>query len=105
MKHLRLVLCLSLVAFIASFSVALADFDSDHATIIKSSDTTAKVQVGDKTYMATITFADGASWDTVKDYYDVTAAMSLLESGNAAISIGSDGTASFSKGSSAAPKK
>lgn len=97
MKHLRLVLTLSLVAFLATFTLAAADtFDSDSATIQKASDTSAKVLVGSKTYTAPISFADGASWDTVKDHYEVAdSVVAGLGAGKIAISIGSDGTATF----------
>jgi hypothetical protein len=99
MKHLRLVLSLSLVAFVATFSIASADSsDSEQATIQKASAHTAKVMLGSKTYSAPISFADGASWDTVKDHYEVSSdTASEIKEGEIAISIGSDGTASFRK--------
>jgi len=97
MKHLRLILSLSLVAFLATSTLASADtYDSDTATIQKASDTSAKVVVGGKTYTAAISFGDGANWDAVKDHYEVAdAVVSGLEAGKIAISIGSDGTATF----------
>jgi hypothetical protein len=53
MKHLRLVLSLSLVALIATFSIARADsYDSDEATIQKKTDTTAKVTVQEITFIS-----------------------------------------------------
>ena len=97
MKHTRLVLSLSLVAFLATVTIASADsFDSDSATIQKAGASTAKVMIGSKTYTAPISFADGASWDTVKDHYEVDPSLvSGLKAGKVAISIGSDGTATF----------
>jgi hypothetical protein len=97
MKHLRLVLTLSLVAFLATFTIASADkFDSDQATIQKGTATAAKVLVGKETYCAPISFGDGASWDSVKDHYEMApSVVSGLAAGRMAISIASDGTASF----------
>jgi hypothetical protein len=94
MKHLRLLLTLSLVAFVASFSVAAADsYDSETATIQKSSDSVAKVTVGKDTFKAPIAFDDGASWDTVKDHYEMNpAAVEGLKAGNMSISAGADGS-------------
>ncbi|MCE0522855.1 MAG: hypothetical protein LV480_08080 [Methylacidiphilales bacterium] len=99
MKHLRLVLSLSLVACLATFSIARADsYDSDDATIQKKTDTTAKVMVDKNTYVVPVSFADGASWDSVKDHYEVSdATKACLASGHAKLSIGSDGGASWSK--------
>ena len=98
MKHLTLILCLTLVAFLAHATAAFADFDSDKATIKKSSDTKAKVLIGSKTYTTPISFGDGASWDNVKDHYEVSPVVSdLLAKNEVAISIGSDGAASFTK--------
>jgi hypothetical protein len=99
MKHLRLVLTLSLVAFLATFSIAAADtFDSDMATIQKKTDTTAKVLVDKKTYVVPISFGDGASWDNVKDHYELSeASEAILASGHARLSVGSDGGATWSK--------
>ena len=97
MKYLRLVLSLSLVAFIATFSIASAEsYDSEQATIQKGGANTAKVMIGSKTSCAPISFADGASWDSVKDHYEVSpSTASGIEAGTIAISIGSDGTATF----------
>jgi hypothetical protein len=99
MKHLRLVLSLSLVAFIATFTLAAADsYDSDMATIQKKTDTTAKVMLGSKTYMVPVTFGDGASWDNVKDNYELSdASAACVKSGKAKLSVGSDGTLSWKK--------
>ena len=99
MKHLRLILSLSLVAFVATFTMASADsFDSATATIQKAGAHSAKVEVDKATYTAPISFADGASWDTVKDHYEVApSVVSGLKAGKIAISVGSDGTASFTK--------
>jgi len=99
MKYLRLVLSLSLVTFIATFSIASADsYDSDLATIKKGGAHTAKVLVGSKTYTAPIRFADGASWDSVKDHYELDpAVVSGLKAGKFAISIEADGGANFIK--------
>jgi len=99
MKHLRLLLSLSLVALIATFSIARADsYDSDDATIQKKTDTTAKVIVDKTTYVVPISFGDGASWDNVMDHYELSdASKALLASGHAKLSVGSDGGATWSK--------
>jgi len=99
MKHLRLVLTLSLVAFIATFNISRADsFDSDANTIQKKTDTTASVIAGKSTYVVPISFADGASWDNVMDHYDLSdASVALLSTGHAKLSIGTDGGATWSK--------
>jgi hypothetical protein len=99
MKHLRLVLTLSLVAFLATFSIAAADsYDSDTATIQKKSDTTATVLVDKNTYVVPVSFADGASWDNVFDHYELSdASKAILASGKAKLSVGSDGGATWSK--------
>ena len=99
MKYLRLVLTLSLVAFLATFTLAAADsYDSDMATIQKASTTTAKVMVDKKTYVVPITFGDGASWDNVMDHYELSdASKACLATSHAKLSIGSDGGATWSK--------
>src|ERR1700728_2633648 len=99
MKHLRLVLTLSLVAFIATFTLAAADsYDSDMATIQKKTDSTAKVMVDKNTYVVPISFGDGASWDNVMDHYELSdASKACLASGHAKLSVGSDGGATWSK--------
>jgi hypothetical protein len=99
MKHLRLVLPSLLVAFIATLSIAAADsYDSEMATIQKGSGSKAKVMVDKDTYMAPISFSDGADWTTVKDHYEVDpSVVSGLKAKKIAIAIGSDGTASFTK--------
>jgi hypothetical protein len=96
---MKLLLSLSLVTLLAASSTAFADsFDSETATIQKAGPTTAKVLVDKKTYVAPISFGDGADWGSVKDHYELDpAAVSLLASKKTAISIGSDGTASFTK--------
>jgi hypothetical protein len=97
MKNLYLPLLLSLVLVLAN--VARADsFDSDEATIQKASDKTAKVMVDKKTYTVPVTFGDGASWDNVMDHYELSdASVAAVKSGKAKLSIGSDGSASWSK--------
>jgi hypothetical protein len=99
MKHLRLLLALSIVACLATFSIARADsFDSDDATIQKKTDTTASVIVDKTTYVVPVTFGDGASWDNVMDHYELSdASKALLATGHAKLSIGSDGGATWSK--------
>jgi hypothetical protein len=99
MKHLYLVLSLSLVALLATFSLASADsFDSAEATIQKAGANSAKVEIGKETYTAPITFGDGASWDNVKDHYEVDpSVVSGLKAKKIVISVGSDGTVSFTK--------
>ncbi len=97
MKHLRLLTVLSLAAFLASVTLASADsFDSDTATIKKDTAKTAKVMVGKATYMAPVTFADGADWSMLKDHYEVSdAVVSGLAKHKIVISIGADGSVSF----------
>lgn len=99
MKHLHLLLSLSLVALLATFSIARADsYDSDEATVQKKSDTSAKVIVDKKTYVVPISFGDGASWDSVKDHYELSdASKAILASGHAKLGVSSDGTASWKK--------
>ena len=99
MKYPRLVLTLSLVAFLATFSLAAADtFDSDMATIQKKSDTTATVIVDKNTYIVPVSFGDGASWDNVMDHYELSdSSKACLASGKAKLSVGSDGGATWSK--------
>ena len=99
MKHLRLVLSLSLVAFIATFNLAAADsFDSDTATIQKKTDKTASVMVDKTTYVVPVSFGDGASWDNVMDHYELSdTSKAYLASGHAKLSIGTDGGATWSK--------
>ena len=99
MKYPRLLLSLSLIALIATFSIARADsFDSDEATIQKKSDTAATVMVDKKTYVVPVCFGDGASWDNVRDHYELSdATKTCLASGKAKLSVGSDGGATWSK--------
>jgi hypothetical protein len=99
MKHLRLLLTLSLVAIIATFSIARADsYDSDDATIKKASDKTATVMIDKKSYTVPVTFADGASWDNVMDHYELSdASAACVKSGKAQLTVGSDGSASWKK--------
>ncbi len=99
MKYLRLLLSLSLVALIATFSIARANsYDSDEATIQKKTGTTATVIVDKKTYIVPVAFGDGASWDNVMDHYELSdASKACLTSGHAKLSVGSDGGATWSK--------
>jgi hypothetical protein len=100
MKHLRILLTVSLVATIASFSIARADtYDSDDATIQKKSDTTANVLLDKKTYVVPISFGDGASWDSVKDHYELSdaSAACVKSCKKVKLSVAADGTASWSK--------
>jgi hypothetical protein len=99
MKNLRLVLTLSLIATMATFSIGRADsFDSDDATIQKKTDSTAKVMVDKGTYVVPVKFGDGASWDNVMDHYELSdASVAAVKSGKAKLTIGSDGSASWSK--------
>ncbi len=99
----KLLLCSSLIAFVATSSTVLAStsgYDSDTATIKKAGcDKMADVHVSGKSYPAGISFADGASWDSVKDHYELSpAAEDVVKSGKSAISIAADGTASFKQG-------
>jgi hypothetical protein len=96
----NLVLSLSLVAFLAtSASIVRADsFDSDEATIQKKGDTSAKVMLDKKTYIVPVSFGDGASWDNVKDHYELSdESAKTVKSGKAKLSVGSDGTLSWKK--------
>jgi len=104
MKYLRILLCLSIVAFSASISVALADdpFDSNlpetsNIAVAKQTDSTAKVTFTSKdSVVVPITFASGASWDNVKDNYTVNDQyVGLLKAGKVTITINSDDSASF----------
>jgi hypothetical protein len=99
MKYLRLLLALSLVAFIATFSVSRADsYDSDDATVKKATDKTATVTIDKKSYTVPVMFGDGASWDDVKDNYELSdASAACVKSGHSSLSVGSDGTLSWSK--------
>jgi hypothetical protein len=97
MKHIRLVLALSVTVFLATFTAASADtFDSATATIQKGGPHTAKIMIKKDTYTAPVTFDDGADWSTVKDHYEVDdKVITGLQKNAIAIKIGSDGTASF----------
>jgi hypothetical protein len=97
MKSLHFVLSLSLVAFLATFTIAAADSsDSAKATIQKAGAHTANVTVGSKTYTAPISFGEGASWDSVKDHYELApSTASVIENGKVAISVEADGGISF----------
>jgi len=99
MKHLRLLLSLSLVAFIATFSIARADsYDSDEATIQKKTATAANVIVDKTTYVVPVSFGAGASWNNVQDHYELSdASKAILATGHAKLSVGSDGGATWSK--------
>jgi hypothetical protein len=99
MKLPSIPLSLSLVAFLATVSLAAADtFDSQDATIQKDGSSKAKIMVDKKTYVVPVTFADGADWTCVKDHYEIDpAVISSLDAKKASLAIGSDGTASFAK--------
>jgi len=98
MKHLRLVLALSLVAFVATWSTAVADsYDSETATVQKSGEHTAKIMVGKDTFKAPVCFEDGADWSAVKDHYEMNpAAVSGLKAGKMGITVAADGTLKYS---------
>ncbi len=94
MKNLYLVL----VALFATSALALASFDSDDATIFKVSEHTAKVVLDKHDYKVSVTFDDGATWDNVKDHYELDPSVAEgIKKGDIYINIGSDGTASFKK--------
>ena len=99
MKYLRILPVMTLIAFLGSITLAAADsFDSDTATIKKDTAKTVKVMVGKETYVAPITFADGTDWSAVKDHYEVSdAVVAGLKKHKIVISIGADGTASFTR--------
>jgi hypothetical protein len=97
MKNLYITasLCLAL----ALTTVARADsFDSDSATIQKKTDKTATVLVDKGSFVVPVTFGDGASWDNVMDHYELSdASVALIKTGHAKLTVGSDGSASWSK--------
>jgi hypothetical protein len=98
MKYLRFLLCFSVIAFIANTTIAKADDNSVRVFINKATETKARVKVESKTVFAPITFAEGASWDNLKDSYTISSGYAaLLEKNKAGISIAADGTASFQK--------
>jgi hypothetical protein len=99
MKNLRVLLCLSVVAVFTHSTVVLADsYDSEDATIQKKSDSSAKVLLDKKTFVVPVSFGDGATWDNVKDHYELSdASAACVKSGHAKLSVGSDGTASWTK--------
>ena len=99
MKYPRVLPIVALLALLGTATVASADsFDSDTATIKKSTDKTAKVMVGKETYVAPIRFADGADWSMVKDHYEVSdAVVAGLAKHKIVISIGADGGVSFTR--------
>ncbi len=107
MKKFTLILSLIVVAFLTHVTGAFADsYDSETATIQKKSADTAKVVIDKKTFTAPISFADGASWDNVKDHYEVAPSTAdALKDGKLAISVDSDGKASFVKSSGSSKKK
>jgi len=92
MKYLYLPLILSTILLLAN--VARADsFDSDDATIKKSTASTAKVTLDKSSYVVPVTFGDGASWDNVMDHYDLSAAsVAAVKSGHGKITVNSDGS-------------
>ena len=108
-------LSLLLAATLASFgSLALADDSTTTIWISKAGDTTAKVCTvhplgydGSKCLGTdSITFVDGATWDTVKHSYDVSSStLSALSSKGAAITVHGDGGISVSAPASSAPSK
>ncbi len=97
MKHLYLPLIVSTVLLLAN--VARADsFDSDMATVKKKTDTSATVMVDKSTYVVPVTFGDGASWDNVRDHYDLSdASVACVKSGKAKLEIDSDSSLHWSK--------
>ena len=106
MKYLRLLLCLSVVAFFTHSTVLAETYDSETATIQKKSDHSAKILIDKGTYSAPISFADGATWDNVKDHYEVDPSVAgWIKSGTAVLSVGADGTVSFSKCHCSSSKK
>ncbi len=88
--------------FLAASLLALRADDAT-ATVIKiskSSDKVAKVSFEApskyKPVMVPVKFDDGASWDSVKDTYNVTPATATgLEHKKVSLSFGSDGTVSY----------
>lgn len=99
MKNLRTLIALTVVAFLATFISANAagSFDSDTATI-KKDGKMAKVMIKKDSYVAPISFEDGADWSAVKDHYEVDpSVVSGLAKHKIAIKVGADGKASFTK--------
>jgi hypothetical protein len=97
MKNLYLPLILTTVLVLAN--VARADsFDSDTATIKKSGDKYATVNVDKKDYKVPVTFGDGADWSDVKDHYDLSdASVACVKSGKAKLDVESDGSLKWTK--------
>jgi hypothetical protein len=97
MKNIYLPLIVVTLLLLAN--VARADsFDSDAATVKKASDKTAKVMVDKGTYVVPVTFGDGASWDNVKDHYELSdASVAALKSGHAKLTVNSDGSLNWAK--------
>jgi hypothetical protein len=97
---MKKLLSLTLVLALASFTTAAL---ADDVTIAlkKASDTKAKVTKfsnGKTLETVPISFASDASWDNVKDSYDISSdTASELAAKKASISVASDGTLTFSK--------
>jgi hypothetical protein len=106
MKYLRLLLCLSVAALFTHSTVLADSYDSETATIQKKSDHSAKVLIDKGTYTAPVSFDDGATWDNVKDHYEVDPSVaSGIKSGTIMLSVGADGTVSFKKCNCSSSKK
>jgi hypothetical protein len=96
---MKKLLSLTLVLALASFTFAKAD----DVTIClkKASDTKAKVCTfsnGKTCEVVPISFASDASWDDVKDSYDISSdTASDLAAKKASISVANDGTLTFNK--------
>ena len=98
MKFIRFLLAF-VFAGLGTATVASADsFDSQTATIQKGGMHSAKVMVGKATYVAPISFGDGADWSCVKDHYEVAdPVVSGLAKHKIAIAVDADGKASFTR--------
>ena len=79
MKNLRYRLCLLILAATINSSLASADTDdSVRLLVYKSSEDTAKIVIGSKSYLTPISFETGLAWSEVKDAYHVPPAYALL---------------------------
>ena len=79
MKYLRSLVFLLVIASINNSSLAFADTDdSVRLLVYQSSEDTAKIVIGSKSYLAPISFETGLAWSDVKDAYHVPPAYALL---------------------------
>ena len=94
------VLLLSVGLILSTLLSARAEEQATIIKVSKSTDKVAKVSFEApskmKPVMVPVKFDDGASWDSVKDTYNVTPATATgLEHKKVSLSFGGDGTVSF----------